>query len=98
MKFFKFFLYVLPLNFLQMSIVSEEKQYEQFFDEDEDYVKVAIAEDKAYWVFNNTLYEAEIIDDEIVREYARPVDAFDMKYEDVTKLMQILDEIEDWEE
>jgi len=59
-------------------------------------LKVAIVEDKAYWVVNNMFYEADVVDEEIVKEEARPVNAFDMNVRDVNKMMTILDSIEDW--
>lgn len=99
---------LLPLSFLlvigytNQEINSEEEEERLFFDdyddeeEDERYLKVAIVEDKAYWVVNNIFYEADIIDDEIIKEDARPVDAFHMDFKDVSKMMNILDNIEDW--
>lgn len=77
----------------------DETDFDMNFDpeeEDDRYLKVAIVEDKAYWVVNNTLYEADIVDEEIVKEEARPVDAFDMDFREVNKMMTILDSIQDW--
>ena len=94
------------LPFLPMSFVlfigfkietAEEKEMHQPFDEEDDnFIKVAIVEDKAYWVIDNVLYQADVVDDEIEREYAEPVDAFDMDYKEVNRLMNILDNIQDW--
>lgn len=67
-----------------------------FDEEEESFLKVAIVEDKAYWVVNNTLYEADIVDEEIVKEDARPVNAFDMDFKEVGRMMTILDSIQDW--
>lgn len=98
----------MPLSFLLLigyttnETNDEEEEEKLFFDdyddeeEDERYLKVAIVDDKAYWVVNNTFYQAEIIDDEIIKEDARPVDAFDIDFKDVNKMMTILDSIEDW--
>lgn len=99
----------LPLSFLLIigytsQEMDEEDEEKLFFDdydddyeeEDERFLKVAIVEDKAYWVVNNTFWEADVIDDEIVKEEARQINAFDMDFKDVNKMMIILDNIEDW--
>lgn len=98
--------FILLLSSLEVAIIDEELYMEDpydyekdnFEDEEEDdrYLKVAIVEDKAYWVVNNMFYEADIVDEEIVKEEARPVNAFDMNVRDVNKMMTILDSIEDW--
>ena len=82
------------LNFIVDSREEEDLEEEQ--ESDEDFIRVAIVEDKAYWVINNVLYEANVIDGQIEREYASPVDAFDMDFKQVSKLMSILDNMQDW--
>lgn len=106
MKFLANLMPFLPLSFilllssLEVTIIDEELDMNDVFDhddkEDERYLKVAIVEDKAYWVVNNTLYEADVVGEEIIKEEARPVDAFDMDFKEVTKMMTILDNIQDW--
>ena len=92
--------FILLLSALEVTIIDEEFDMNDVFDhddeEDEKYLKVAIVEDKAYWVVNNILYEADVVDEEIMKDYARPVDAFDMDFKEVTKMMTILDNIQDW--
>ena len=92
--------FILLLSSLEVTIIDEELDMSDVFDrdheEDERYLRVAIVEDKAYWVVNNTLYEAEVIDEEIMKEDAKPVNAFDMDFKEVTKMMTILDNIQDW--
>jgi hypothetical protein len=88
-----------PLSFilfigLFLQIAEEEDALEE--NEDENFIKVAIVEDKAYWVINNILYEADVVDGEIEKEEASPVDAFKMNYKEVNKLMNILDNMQDW--
>ena len=110
MKFLARLMPFLPLSFIlllssiELTIIDEEldidmdKPYNYEDDEEEDdrYLKVAIVEDKAYWVVNNVFYEADVVDEEIIKEDARPVDAFDMDFKQVTKMMTILDNIQDW--
>lgn len=97
--------FILLLSSLEITIIDEELDmndpydYEKDdYDEEEDdrYLKVAIVEDKAYWVVNNVFYEADVVDEEILKEDAKPVDAFDMDFKQVTKMMTILDNIQDW--
>ena len=98
--------FILLLSSLEVTIIDEELdmqdpydyEKDEFDDEEEDdrYLKVAIVEDKAYWVVNNMFYEADIVDEEIVKEEAKPIDAFDMNMKDVNKMMTILDSIQDW--
>ena len=76
--------------------MDEPYNYEDDEEEDDRYLKVAIVEDKAYWVVNNTFYEADVVDEEIMKEDAKPVDAFDIDFKEVTKMMTILDNIQDW--
>ena len=56
-------------------------------------VSVAVIQDKAYWVVDNMFYQADVIDGEIDRSSSRPVNAFDMTYKDVTKMLFILDNL-----
>lgn len=65
-------------------------------EEQDNFMKVAIVEDKAYWIVDNVLYQTDFIDGEIVKEYAEPVNAFDMDYREVNKLMMVLDNMQDW--
>jgi hypothetical protein len=88
-----------PLSFLLLigfvaEIIKEENLEQE--EEEENFIKVAIVEDKAYWVINSVLYQADVIDGEIEKDYAHPVDAFDMDFKEVTKLMSILDNMQDW--
>lgn len=110
MKFLAKLMPFLPLSFIlllssiELTIIDEELDidmdepynYEDDEEEDDRYLKVAIVEDKAYWVVNNVFYEADVIDEEIIKEDAKPVDAFDMDFKQVTKMMTILDNIQDW--
>lgn len=71
-------------------IVGDEEDMEE---EEEVEISVAIIEDKAYWVVDNTFYVAEIIDGEIDKSSSRPVDPFTMSSSDIKKMLFILDNI-----
>jgi hypothetical protein len=61
---------------------------------DEGTVKVAIQDDKAYWVIDNILYRCNISKDgKINNENAEKVDVFDMSEKEVNNLMSIIDNI-----
>jgi hypothetical protein len=97
--------FILLLSSLEVTIIEEELDMDDPYDyerdeyeeeEDDRYLKVAIVENKAYWVVNNVFYEADVVDEEILKEDAKPVDAFHMDFKEVTKMMTILDNIQDW--
>ena len=80
------------------------KDIEAEFDEDapksqlekirkKNIIRVAIFDEKAYWVHNNTFYQADIIDGFINNEEAQAVDAHNLSESELTKLMEILDTI-----
>lgn len=56
-------------------------------------VTVAIVENKAYWVHDNTFYETEIIDGQIDRDSARPINAHTLSKKKFNQLLEILDSI-----
>jgi hypothetical protein len=94
-----FLLPFLPTSFMlffNIAIQKEENVHQPFSEDGDHFIKVAIVEDKAYWVIDNVLYQADVVDGEIEREYAEPVDAFEMDYREVNKLMNILDNMQDW--
>jgi pectate lyase len=67
---------------------------EELEDEmDGDGISVAFVDDKAYWVLDNTFYQADIIDGVIDKETSRPIDASNMSYGDMNKMLFILDHL-----
>jgi len=56
-------------------------------------VTVAIVGDKAYWVHDNTFYESDVVDGNIDRDSAKPIDAFNMSRKKFDELLDILDNI-----
>lgn len=59
--------------------------------DDGDVVRIAMLDDKAYWVQDNIFYEADIIDDDPDIESARPIDAMTISDKEIDKLLFILD-------
>jgi hypothetical protein len=67
-------------------------------DEDEQLIRVAIFGDSAYWVYRNTLYEADVVDGEVMKEHSRPFDAMDIPITGVAFMMELLDSLNEKEE
>lgn len=72
----------------------KKSQLQQLIDRST--VRVAIVDDNAYWVNNNSIYKANI--DEFGRidlENAIVVDAFSLSEKETQKLLEIIDSIQD---
>lgn len=63
--------------------------------DDENVVRIAMLDDKAYWVQDNIFYEADMIDGNPDIESARPVDAMTISEKEIDKLLFILDTLND---
>jgi len=94
--------WVLTVGALLFIMVRGTEEYEdELIDEDEEEteytpstIRVAVYQDKAYWVYNNVLYESETTK-EPAFETARPVDVMSLPKKDVTKLFVLLDELQE---
>lgn len=82
----------------------ENEDYDLFDQEDlltdgqkRSIIKVAVYDDKAYWVYNNVLYESETTR-EPDWDTARPVDTMTMAQKDVNKLLKVLDELQEYDD
>lgn len=82
-------------------IMSKERSYEYDYD-DEEYsdeenvpvVRVAVYEEKAYWVHENIFYESEVIREPDFTT-ARPIDTMSMSAKQLNELLGILDELKE---
>lgn len=54
-------------------------------------IRVAIVNDKAYFVHENTFYTAKMVNGEVDRSSASPINAFDMSKKEMKLLLSILD-------
>lgn len=61
--------------------------------EDEEVVRVAVYDEKAYWVYENVFYESDVTREPDFTT-ARPVDTMSMSTKQLNKLLNILDELE----
>ena len=68
---------------------------EDYYDEDDEgVVKVAVYGEKAYWVYENTFYESEIVREPDFTT-ARPIDTMSMSAKQLSELLGILDELKE---
>ena len=81
------------LFIIARSDTAEYEEEEDYFD-DQEVVRVAVYEDKAYWVYDNVFYESEVTREPDF-ETAKPIDTMSMNPKDLNKLLNILDEIEE---
>ena len=66
-----------------------------FEDEDASRVTVAMINGKAYWVYDNAMWETEVNENgEPDRDAARPVDTDDMSFQEIKMHMAILDSLQ----
>lgn len=71
-------------------IVRDSQENDEY---SEDFISVAVIEDKAYWVINNMFYQADIIDGEVDKQSSRPINAFEMSSREINKMLSILDNL-----
>ena len=85
---------VAPQIVVYKNIFKHSQELIDLVEEDrEDFISVAVIEDKAYWVINNMFYQADIIDGEVDKTSSRPVDAFQMSSKEINKMLSILDNL-----
>lgn len=97
------FLGIILENFIRvLRMTDTDKEFEQIINsneevEDNDFdpelINVAIIEGKAYWIYNNTFYEADIVDDVIDKESSKPVDTMNMPIYELNKMLFIVDHL-----
>jgi hypothetical protein len=79
-------------QFKNLKKKNKRSQMEQIFDKNS--ISVAIVENKAYWVHNNTIYRADIDTlGEIDTDNAKPIDVFSLSKKETKQLLKILDSL-----
>lgn len=72
-----------------------DHEEDDFFEEHhEDVVRVAVFDEKAYWVYDNVFYESEVTREPDFTT-ARPIDTMNLAPKELNKLMHILDELKE---
>lgn len=94
-----FVLIVLPwvltlVTLFAIMVISKARQGgESHMDEENmEIVRVAVYDEKAYWVYDNVFYEAEVVREPDF-ETARPIDTATMPEKKMQELFAILDEL-----
>jgi hypothetical protein len=74
----------------------DEDDDEYMMDDDEtpETVRVAVYEDKAYWVHGNVFYQAEVTREPDFAT-AQPVDTMKLNQKELSKLLKILDDLKE---
>lgn len=75
------------------SFLNIVEEAEKEMEKDSEGISVALIEDKAYWVVNNTFYQADVVDGQVDRDTSKPIDAFAMSAGDLAKMLYILDNL-----
>lgn len=57
------------------------------------YVKIMVIENQAYWIRENTLFVADVIDGELVKDSSRQVDTMTMDKVQLEKVMFIVEQL-----
>lgn len=71
---------------------SKNKQSRQRYNPEQ--IKVVVIGDKAYWIQNNTFYEAMVTENgDIDQSLSKPVDTTNMPIEEVDRLLKIVDDL-----
>jgi hypothetical protein len=86
-------------------VSSKSKSYsddEEDYYDDDDYdeketVRVAVYDEKAYWVYENVFYQSDITREPDFST-AEPVDTMTLNQKELKKLMNILDELKEHNE
>jgi hypothetical protein len=72
--------------------MSKPREDDFNMDEHMEIIRVAVYDDKAYWVHNNVFYEAETTREPDF-DTARPIDVAALTSKDMRELFDILDEL-----
>lgn len=84
-------LFIMVHNRQQYDYIDEEDYLE--FDDETETVKVAVYQDRAYWVYQNVFYESDVTREPDF-ETARAIDTMSLNQKELKKLLSILDELE----
>lgn len=85
---------LLFIMFMKKRPHEEEHDHEDFFDNEADVIRVAVYDEKAYWVYDNVFYESDITREPDFTT-ARPIDTMSLAPKELDKLMHILDELKE---
>lgn len=101
MALFAIIPWVLTLGTLAYIIIrnmknNDDELEDEFGKYDEQTIRVAVYQDKAYWVKDNVFYESEVLREPDF-ETAKPIDTMSLSPKDLNRLLSILDDLEESE-
>jgi hypothetical protein len=83
--------YELIRPFIPDNIVRELEPTQSSKHYDKIFTKIMVVDDKAYWIKDNTFFTANIIDGDVDRENAAPVDTMAMDKVQLDKMIFIIE-------
>jgi hypothetical protein len=83
----------LLLIMVKGATMSEREEDDLDMHENGEIIRVSVQESKAYWVYDNVLYESEVIREPDF-ETARPIDVMSLTPKQMSELFEILDDLE----
>ena len=90
--------WVLTVAALLIIMVKRNESNEEYDDEGiPEIIRVAVYEDKAYWVYENVFYESEITREPDFAT-AHPINTMELAPKELDKLLAILDELDNEKE
>jgi hypothetical protein len=88
---------VILLAIMVVGKVKKQSGDHHMDEEDMEIVRVAVYDEKAYWVYDNVFYEAEVTREPDF-ETARPIDTESIPEKKMVELFAILDELKNEKE
>jgi len=87
---------VAALMYIMVQSRHEEDDEDDMTEEEDspETVKVAVYDDKAYWVHENVFYQAEVTREPDFAT-AQPVDTMKMNQKELNKLLKVLDDLKE---
>jgi hypothetical protein len=85
---------LLFIMFIKRKPQMEDDENDFFSDHEDDLIRVAVFDEKAYWVYDNVFYESDVTREPDFTT-ARPIDTMGLAPKELNKLMHILDELQD---
>ena len=73
--------------------IAQQKITQSYKLRDKMQVRVLIVDEKAYWITNNTVFVADLVDGEVDSENAKPIDTMGMDSVQLDRMMFIVDKL-----
>jgi hypothetical protein len=80
----------MPSNSVRFKPIKESQSLKYHKD---IYIKIMVMENKAYWIRDNTLFVADVVDGELVKETSRQVDTMSMDKVQLEKVMFVVEQL-----